>query len=185
MRTQLIKLTTLVVFLFSSLLLAQKEDYSNEPGYIDFGSFESFEDGDMVVEVIVEQHLLKMVAKLTKHKDEELFNLLNGLKLVRVNSFEVDTKNFDDLSNRVKKIDKDLMSRSWDRIVRVRDHGDLANVYIKTMNGDKIVGLAVASVEDRGEAAFVNIVGDINLETIGRLSEKFDIPELDKINGGN
>ena len=39
------------------------------------------------------------------------------------------------------------------------------------------------AIDGSGEAVFVNIVGDINLETIGKLGAKFDIPALDQING--
>jgi hypothetical protein len=42
-------------------------------------------------------------------------------------------------------------------------------------------GLVVLALDKPGEAAFVNIVGDINLETIGKLTNRFNIPALDKV----
>jgi len=170
-----------VLLVLSAAIYGQKKDYSAEPGYVDFGSFQSLETGEMVAEVMIEEHLLKMVAKLSKHEDEQLFNLLKGLKLVRVNVFGVTEENEKLIQEKIKKINDKLVGSSWDSIVKYRDKGESANVYIKTSGDDTIVGLVVASFEKNGEAAFVNIVGDIDLETIGRLSEKFDVPGLDKV----
>ena len=47
--------------------------------------------------------------------------------------------------------------------------------------------LAVTTLESGNEAAFVNIVGTIELATIGKLSNMFGIPQLDDVkkNNGN
>ena len=76
---------------------------------------------------------------------------------------------------------KEVEKKGWDRIVRMKDRDEAADVYIKTEN-DGIIGLLVTAFNEDDEAAFVNIVGDINLETIGKLGDKFDIPSLDSIN---
>lgn len=176
-----LKYAMLMLLLFGVTITAQKNDYSGYPGYINFGNFESLEKGEEVTEVIIEEHLLKMVAKLTKSREPELSDMIADLKLIRVNTFEVTDNTYDKLGQRVANVDKELMGRNWDRIVKVKSRDELANVYIKTEGEDNIVGLVVTSVDKFGEAAFVNIVGTINLETIGRLGEKFDIPTLDKV----
>jgi len=85
---------TVVLFLITAFsIFAQKKDYSSEPGYVNFGNFDEFEQGDEVVEVVIEQHLLKMVAKLAGNQDKEMSSLLSGLKLIKINSFEVTRKN--------------------------------------------------------------------------------------------
>ena len=61
----------------------------------------------------------------------------------------------------------------------------MANVYIKLNNDKKIIGLAVTNFEKGGEAAFVNIVGNIDLSTIGKLGKKFGIPHLEGVNSDN
>jgi len=77
------------------------------------------------------------------------------------------------------------MDKNWDRIVRVKKKNEVSNVYIKTVDDDKIEGLVVTNIDYDGEASFVNIVGNIDLDSIGRLSEKFNIPEIGKMNGDN
>jgi hypothetical protein len=109
--------------------------------------------------------------------------ILNGLKLVKANVYEIDDKNRDQLMQKVNEVDSKLSNTSWKRIVRTRSEDETANVYIKMNSNKKIIGLVVTSFENSGEAAFVNIVGQIDLATIGKLGKKFDIPSLDDING--
>jgi hypothetical protein len=178
MKTKMILLLT--IFL-SVALLAQKNDYTNYKGYVDLGSFDSFDESEEFTEVLIEEHLIRMVAKMAKNREPELSEILDGIKLVRVHAFETNDNSFIELKSRAEKIDNELMSKDWDRIVKVRGKSEFVNVYIKTESEDLISGLVVASVEKNGEAAFVNIVGKIDLETIGRLSDQFDIPSLGHI----
>jgi len=184
MRT-LIKQTAVLFLIAVFTISAQKKDYSNEPGYVNFGSFEDFQKGDEVAEIMIEEHLLKMVAKLAGNEDAEMSSLLGGLKLVKVNTFEVNDNNKSRLISKIKNIDAELMDKNWDRIVRVKKKTEIANIYIKTAGDNKIEGLVVTTLGDDNEAAFVNIVGNIDLDSIGRLSEKFNIPELGKLHRKN
>jgi hypothetical protein len=177
-----IKLLAIAFLLLSTAIFAQKKDYSDEPGYVNFGNLSDFESEEMVTEVILESHLLKMVSKLAKNEDMELSELIGGLKLIKVNVFEVNKGNENEITDRIVSIDKRLMSEGWDRIVKSKSREESAYVFIKTESEDNIYGLVVMAVERSGEAVFVNIVGDINLETIGKLGAKFDIPSLDHIN---
>ena len=176
----LISLFAVIFVLSAASLSAQETDYSIYPGFANFGDLSGLEDGEMVTEILIEEKLLKMVGKFTKD-DPELSNLINGLKLIKVNTFEVTPNNEEELMNRAQKIDKDLMTKNWDRIVKTKSRGEVANVYIKTKGDDEFVGITVVTVDKGGEAAFVNIVGSINMETLGKLGQKFDIPGLDDI----
>ncbi len=171
-----------IIILFSAVnLIAQETDYSKYPGYANFGNLSALEDGEEVTEILIEEKLLRMVSKFTQD-DEELSDLIGGLKLIRVNTFEVTPGNSEQLMNRAKLIDKELIQQNWDRIVKTKSKGEIANVYIKTAgNDDEFVGLTVVSIDKDGEAAFVNIVGNINMDALGKLGQKFDIPGLDDI----
>jgi len=176
----------LTKYLIAILLLAtinisaQETDYSKYPGFVNFGDLASLEDGEEVTEVLIEEKLLRMVSKFTDD-DQELSNLIGGLKLIKVNTFEVTPANSSQLMDRAKLIDKELMNKKWDRIVKTKSKGEVANVYIKTAGDDQFVGLTVVSIDEGGEAAFVNIVGTINMDALGKLGKKFDIPGLDDI----
>jgi hypothetical protein len=179
----LIKLFPVIILFFSINLQAQeKYDYSNDPGYVDFGDLSKFQNDSDVTEVLVESNLLKLVANATKNSDTALYDLLSGLKLVKVNSFMSSEKDKDELIQKIESVNKKLISKNWDRIVYVKSHGEYTNVFIKSSTSDNnIYGLAVTTYQNDGEASFVNIVGKINLESIGRLGAKFDIPSLGNI----
>lgn len=176
-----INIIILFLIFISIQLIAQEHDYSKEPGYINFGDLASLEDGEEVTEILIEEKLLKLVSKFT-NDDEDLSKLIGGLKLIKVNTFEVTPGNAQELLKRANALDKELLNKKWDRIVKTKSKGEISNVYLKTGNNDEFVGLTVVSVDSGGEAAFVNIVGKIDLETIGKLGDKFDIPAIDNIN---
>lgn len=179
----IIKIFLVITVLFSITSFAQeKEDYSKEPGYVDFGNLSPFLKGDKVTEINVESYLLKMVSNLTKKDDPELSKMLGGLKLIKVYSFDVNAKDSKDLNTKIDQIDNSLSNKNWDRIVKVKSPQENTNVYIKTTPDQKeIVGLVVTALEKNGKSSFINIVGNIDMDALGRLGEKFDIPALDSI----
>ncbi len=181
---KLIKIIPIIIFLFSINLAAQeKYDYSNDPGYVDFGDLTKFYENNDVTEVLVEKNLLRLVANATKDEDSALFDLLSGLKLVKVNSFKNNGSNKTEIIKKIEDINKKLTSKDWDRIVHVKSGDEYTNVYIKSNSSDdNIEGLVVTTYQNDGEVTFVNIVGKINLESIGRLGKKFDIPSLGDLN---
>lgn len=174
-----IKIILLIVILPLVLLNAQ-DDIKKLPGYIDFGSFDGLYDPEQCTEVNIETPLLNLAAKLSKKSDPELYNLLINLKLVKVFSFQVPESKESGVEQKMNKITSKLTSEKWERIVRVKDKGEEVNVYLKNVN-DIIAGVTVLTMDKDGEASFVNVVGNIDLEAISKLSEKFNIPELNKI----
>ncbi|MCB9248604.1 MAG: DUF4252 domain-containing protein [Ignavibacteriales bacterium] len=179
MKTLIKTLAILMIFLTVNIS-AQESDYSKYPGFVNFGDLSSMQDGEEVTEILIEEKLLRMVSKFTDD-DEELSGLIGGLKLIKVNTFEVTPSNSAQLIARANSIDKDLMNKKWDRIVKTKSKGEVANVYLKTAGDDEFVGLTVVTVDEHGDAAFVNIVGSINMDALGKLGKKFDIPGLDDI----
>ena len=111
----LLKIFAVIFILFSITLYAQeKYDYSNDPGYVDFGDLAKFQNDSDVTEVIIESNLLKLVANATKNSDTALYDLLSGLKLVKVNSFRSSESDKDEIIQKMKSINKNLVSADWD-----------------------------------------------------------------------
>lgn len=176
-------LKTLVVLLFvmnMNLLAQQKGDYSKEPGYFDFSQFTSIKTGDMTTEVYLEEPLLKMAGKMAEEKNGKVGNMISALKLVKVNEFNIDWKEFTKMETAIESMDKDLLAKQWDRIIKTKSKNDYTNVYVKSGSDGNFVGLVVTSLNKSGKVTFVNIVGRIDLETIGQLSEQFNFPNAGK-----
>lgn len=163
-------------------LFAQKADYSKEPGYVDFGSLASFSSGDKGQEVIVEQGLFKMLAKMAGEENKEMAQQLSALKLVRFNAFDIEEGNENAIENKVASIDKDLLNKNWDRIVRTKSDNEYLNIYVKTAGTEKFLGIVLTSINSKTKkASFINVVGDIDPELIGKLAKDLNMPELAKM----
>lgn len=158
------------------------EDYSKHPGYVDFDMLKIMGENEAKVEVNLKQPMLKLVSEFTKKEDPELFSMLEKLLLVRVYVFDADeamAKKFNTESSRTIKM---LDNAGWERVVRVREDDEHVYVYLKpSSNFDLIQGIVVIAVEDDKEAVFVNIVGDIHPEDVGRLGKYLNIEELDSV----
>jgi len=179
--------STMVVFLillFSINLVhaADSDKIRNHPGYVNFDNIDIPEDCEETVEVYLQGPILKVVAAVTESEDPALSNMLEDLLLIRVNSFSLDTKNLAKITSRIKKIEKELKQQNWQKIVRVKDKKDRAQIYLKTDSNDRFAGLVVMAIEDSKEVVLVNIVGTIDLNQISKLGKKLDIKELEKIN---
>lgn len=176
-------LIPLFLFLMTVTLTAQTGDVTIEPGYVDFGSFEALQNSTKVTEVLLDEDLLSALATISNEDDPNIMAILNGLKLVKANVFEINDENESELIKRINEIDSKLVKRNWKRIVKTKSDDEIANIYIKQNSQKKIIGLVVTSFnkEDKNEAAFVNIVGTIDLATIGKLGKKFNIPTLENV----
>ena len=101
-------------------------------------------------------------------------NLVGGLKGVNVRVFEFDQPGAFGAAD-LEGIRSQLRGIGWSRIVEARDGDQLAEVYFFTR--DKIMnGITVIASEKR-ELAVVNIVGPIDMKTLGSLTGKFGIPK--------
>jgi hypothetical protein len=171
----------LIIVLMLPIYAFTQEDYSKYPGYVDLSDIEEFKDSEATVEVFITKPLLSLVAAATSSSEDPSFsNLLKGLALIRVETFGVEDKDTEKVKKIIQKVSKKLTKEKWSRIVRVREKKELVEIYIKP-DGAKVSGLLVMSLEPDNEAVFVNIVGSIDMDQLGKLSRKFDIPQLDSL----
>ena len=176
MKTSMITITASLLFLFSAI--AQNNDVKNHPGYIDFGSFSEFEGLTGVTEVLLDEDLLSTLAEISTDDDPNIMAILQGIILVKANVFEVTDENKNQLMQKIESVDAQLSGSEWKRIVKTSGKEEIANVYIKQNSNKKIIGLVVTTLEENGESAFVNVVGEFDLSTLGKLGKKFNIPHL-------
>jgi len=158
----------------------KSEDYTKHPGYVSFEGLGHFDADEALVEIDLTEVLLTMAGQIMKGSDPELADVLSKLKLVRVQKFALEERDAKDVEAKVDDMAKKLEKDGWMRVVRVREDADHVHVYFKITDG-LLQGITVMAIEDRDTAAFVNIVGEIDPEQIGRLGAKFNIDELHDI----
>ena len=182
----------LLIFLMliaSNTYPQEKTDYSKYAGYVDFGNISKYMTGDNVKEVNLDANLLNMLSKMGGEKDTSFKSVVSGLKLIRVNSFGVNAANENQIKDLIASVDKSLMSKNWQRIVKVKENGEYTNVYVLPSNDyENFLGLCVTSIDSKKkndkeatEATFVNIVGNINMSQLGKLGDKFNFPAMNKM----
>lgn len=154
-----------------------------EPGYVDFGKFATIPDGRFV-EVDLKAGVLKFAAKLAATQEPEAAELLNNIRHVRVNVVGLDESNKAATVARVQKIRAELEQAGWERIVTVHEPrsagADDVAVFMKS-DDDTIHGVVVTVIEHKGNAVFVNVVGNIRAEQLAKLGEKFDLKPLQRL----
>jgi len=150
-----------------------------EPGFVDIGQFAPSAAGQFV-EVNLSPVMLKFAAKIAAHQEPEAAELINSLKRIRVNIVGMDDSNRADTVAKIDSIRRKLESQGWTQLVTVRDRndGDNVDVHVKQRGGDNIDGLVVTIIDKKGEAVFVNIVGNISADQLATIAEKFDIAPL-------
>lgn len=179
------------VHIFSFFLLVSglpgvvraQEQLRNDPGFVDFAEVEKWFDSEARIEVNIQGALLRLVAEASRNEDPDFANVLTRLKGIYVRGYSLNQSQFSTIGRNASELGKRLEGRGWETVARVREDGDRVDMYIKTQ-GDAIAGLvvmAIASGED--DTIFINIVGDIDPEEIGRIGSRFHIDDLDRRTG--
>lgn len=155
------------------------ESYKNHPGYVDFGNLEGFMDAEETVEVFIRGPILKFVSKATQQEDPQLSKFLNDLVIIKVNVFSLEGKDENKVLSLIGDVAKKLKNKNWDPMVRVKEKDERVEIFTLSDKGNEMQGLTIMVLDNAdNEAVFINIAGKIDPEQLGKLGDKFDIPEL-------
>lgn len=180
--TTTMRTSFVLLFVFAAALagpVRAQDALAREPGYVDLMEVERWFDRDAKIEVNVQGPLLKLVAEASKYEDPELARMLHKIKAVQVRGYDMHASEFANIEERASQLSNLLKQRGWDTVARVRDREERVEMFVK-VNGDAITGMMVMVMSpDEDETIFVNIVGEIDPEQIGRLGGKFGVTGLD------
>jgi hypothetical protein len=158
-----------ITFLVScNCLYADEKGLRDQPGYIDLDLIEIPGNAGKVTEVDLGPGMLNLAAQMSDNGDEELSEKLSNTFSIQVKSFEIDSLSTEKLRPIVEKIEKKVEEEKWERILRVKEDNEIVNISVKYDEG-KAVGLLVMAFEPGDEATFVNIVGSVDMSTLGHL----------------
>jgi len=155
-------------------VMAQEDTLKDYPGYVDFGELSAV-FGEPTVQISVGESLLGLVSSLSASEDPEAAELFNRLNGVRVNVFETDSM-ADGAVDLIKDVSSTLSEHGWESVVTVNSNDEQVRVFMM-INDKQVEGITVMAVEET-EAVFVNVIGSISPEELGKVMENFDI-ELD------
>ena len=148
-----------------------------EPGFFDFAGLNLFEQQDLDMHISVKGPLLALVAAASREAEPDLSDALDQLKGVEVRVYNLSEKRRPKARDLLDDIADSLRKQGWKSAITVqvqRDHGYAFLRYVKK----KPIGLAAMYITDENQAVFVNIVGTMDMATIGRLARRFDLDLL-------
>ncbi len=154
----------------------------SDAGAIDIGQLVPSAKGQFV-EVNLSSAMLKFAARITARQEPEVAEMIRNLKSIRVNVVGLDDTNRASTVEQIEKVRRKLESQGWTKMVTVRERedGDNVDIHVKQRGEENIDGLVVTVLDKKGEAVFVNIVGNINADQIAQIADKFDIEPLRKV----
>ncbi|HVQ35491.1 MAG TPA: DUF4252 domain-containing protein [Candidatus Bathyarchaeia archaeon] len=179
------RLLLAVVMVLAALPAVAEGPAPSHPGYVDGSMFRKLVDeNDEITEVDLDEAMLKALGK-KKREDEpgerELFANLVAVHAV-IGKVKGPASNAMAL---VQQTDQKLDSMGWRRITRIKDETTSLSV-LTHVSGEQIDGLVVLifDAEDR-EIVFANLAGQIDLDKLGAIGERFDVPGLEHIPGAH
>ncbi len=154
----------------------------NQSGAIDIGQLMPSAKGEFV-EINLSSAMLKFAARIAARQEPEAAELIRNLKSIRVNVVGLDDSNRDSTIEQIEGVRRKLEAQGWTKMVTVREKngGDNVDVHVMQRGEEAIDGLVVTVLDKKGEAVFVNIVGNINADQIAQIADKFDIEPLRKV----
>jgi len=164
-----------VIGLFCSLLavpvMAQEDELKNLAGYVDFGDL-SASYGEPKITINLGGTMLNFVSMMSNSESPETSEMISKLKGIRVQIYSLD-ENVEAARDQFGKTKSSLKSSGWEPIVQVNEDDEQVLVYMKMEDGN-MEGMTVMVVDDE-EAVFVNVIGQLNPEELGRVMDSFDV----------
>lgn len=168
-----------MVFMVADAAAQSSSSARQHPGYVDLetmGSLRRVIGHEPTIEVNVEGALLRLVAEASRYEDPDLANMLRRLEGVFVRGFDITETSAGRAREQASVIGRELEKVGWTTIVSINERNEYVRMFAR-MERDEIVGMVVMVVDDGGrEAIFLNIVGDVDPEEIGRIGSKFRVP---------
>lgn len=152
------------------------------PGYVDGEEFLKLAGDECeLVEISLPGSLLQMFCAPLRKQEPELAEVACGLEWVGAVIVGFEDCGIDPAVVRglLDRTEKKLLSRGWERLARVREPG--TEVKVLVLNNDSTVTGLVVMVFEEDQIVFTNVAGDLDLEKLGELGERMDIPGLEDI----
>ena len=170
--------TTLFLTLGTYGFAQQYEDYKKHPGYVEFGDIEELTDAEKTVEVLLKGPILRFVANAAQNVDPSMARLIRTVELIKVDTFSIEEEDLENMKKIIEEVSKRLDPDKWERMVRVKEEDEIVEIFVQFGEGDELRGLVIMAIGEDDKAVFVNMAGNIDPSQLGRLADKFDVPEV-------
>jgi hypothetical protein len=139
-----------------------------------------FSEGDLEVDIDLSGAMLKVAAGAMEAQDKSLAELVANLERVRVQVGVPSGVDAATVAQKMADVRGTLVASGWQKILSVEENTERAYLFALESGGN-IAGLTALVNETGEEVVVVNVVGDIDPETLGRLlanMKDFDVDDL-------
>ena len=165
-------LTAILAGLVSLSAAAQIDDLESLPGYVDFGSLDAIY-GEPRVMVNIGGPLMKLLsAAAAASEDKEAAAMMQGLEGVRINIYDT-AGNTEPALAQMNQAKAALQAEQWQPIIQVKEQGEDVQMFTR-LDGEVMQGMAIMVVNAE-EAVFLNILGTIDPNQVGKVMEQLNI----------
>jgi hypothetical protein len=169
-------LKLLLTLSFIALLLSTPS-YAIAKGQIDFADLSSHY-GEPKVEINLSASLIRIVGSFADSEDPEIGNILSKLESIKVRVYNLNGK-LEKANSTIDRVSSELKKKKWETLVTVNNNEEnqKVRVFSKSTSSviDGVVVMVVSPEKEGGEAVFINIVGQIDPEQIGKVANTLDI----------
>ena len=170
---------TSVIAVASLLLTTPLRADNPPPGAVNFGKFTKPTNGELV-EINLNSDTIAMAMQVAGKGQPDLAEVLGGLHSIRVNVVGLDDQNREEVAARMKAVRGELDAAGWQRIVSVQEKKEDVGIFLKSRGKEAIEGVVITVLDGRKEAVFINIAGDLKMDKLAALGEKFNLGALKK-----
>lgn len=151
-------------------------DVTKEPGYFDLEWIEIPADAEEIQDIDLSTMLGEIATNAREEGDDDLARALAMVHSVRVKAFSLEHDDRE-IAAMVDRVNDQLKSGGWNRLIYMKD-GD-ESVTVSSMHKDGLmVGIVAVVYEPGDSAAFINVVGDLDLATLLGMADEFDFDDL-------
>lgn len=145
--------------------------------------FDKYGAKDGFTTVHITKELFSLFAEVTEESDNEdaneLQNVLNGLEYVRILFYECDDGDEYAILNDFREQLNNMEMNNFTELMTIKDNNEEVKFMIRKEG--KIIKELLLLFNDKNQAGFVSITGDINLKSIAKLSNSMNIKGLEKL----
>jgi hypothetical protein len=151
------------------------------PGFVEFSDLGVEAPGKLTLRVALHGPLLQFVAEAARGEEPGFAELVDKLQGIFAQIYEVSAGGREAVERQAAATARALEGRGWQTVVEVHEAGGDTSYLQVRSGGERILGLAVMFVDAAGgSAGFINVVGDITPEDVGRIGRTFDIDALER-----
>jgi hypothetical protein len=150
------------------------------PGFYPIEEMGIFAEGDLEVDVDLSGAMLKVAAGAMENQDESLAELVANLDRVRVQVGLPSGVDSTAVARSMTEATLKLVSAGWTKILSVEE-GETKVYFYSVERDERIVGITGFVNEPGEEIVVINVAGDIDPLTLGRIISRMEDFDLDEI----